>query len=537
MNAMKIPIEESSSSAMPRPARQVLVIDARPARIESLDKLGREIGFTPVYAESRGIDFDNIPTGQYPVIMAELGSETVPEMLPRLARIDRAATWLLFTDGDLESLKNLPGIGSSVVLLGRDLAAHDLGAILRSTLLEREASDENFRLKSLLFGLKKVNAEPDFNRRLDQIMSLAMELSGGNSGSLMLLDPVGQRLTIAAAKNLSFPKLASVAVPVGENICGYVAQSGYGLLINPQLKSHPFFGRFMHRDEIGSAMSVPLMTQNRLLGVLNLNRKREPFFSAKDLEMASLMAETVTLYIEDLFDQARTQKSFQDRERAHVVAELASALSHELRNPMTAMVGYAELMVDAVDRSKRQSHLKKVLVNSGRIHKLIDDLKLLYHGSQTAPTTFNINLVLEDCINFVAFQNPTNRISLETDLDPGLPPLTGEERDLMQVFVNLLNNAYQVIPDVGSILVKSRREGSDVVVTIRDNGPGVEPDNLPRIFSPFFTTRKKHGGTGMGLAIVKAIVDRCGGQISVESSPGKGATFITRLPLQTTIRN
>lgn len=468
---------------------------------------------------------------RYDVVVADTTSPSFPQLLDQPLLADRHVTWIFLTDGDTRVLKGKTPASPTVYLLQKPAAMVTLESLIRNSLATQAASEENLKLKSLLFGLKQVNAQRDLHARLERILDLVIEVTESVSGSIMLLDESETMLEVAAARGLKFPKLGSVSVPVGDRIAGYVARTGYGMIINPALKNHPFFGRYLSRTgEISSAMSLPLVARDRIIGVLNINRAPDHlFFNQKDLDIGSLMAETLTLYIEDLLAQIQNQKKFQERERSYLLTEIASSLSHELRNPLAAMVGYSELMAREADPTTRQDQFRKIQFNANRIQKLVLDLKKLNY-EEGVTTNFDLNLMLEDCISFVRFQNPTNTVTFESHFDQSLQPYRGEEKNLIQVFINLINNALEAMEGEGKITLTSRKVGRFVEVTVKDTGKGIAAGDLPKIFSAFYTTKKRRGGTGMGLAIVKAILHRGGAEITAESVPGQGSTFSVLLP-------
>jgi two-component system sensor histidine kinase HydH len=132
-------------------------------------------------------------------------------------------------------------------------------------------------------------------------------------------------------------------------------------------------------------------------------------------------------------------------------------------------------------------------------------------------------------LGLVAFEAADDGVGIETHLDPGLPRIPGDEGQLSQVFLNVIINALQAMPDGGSLVVTTRRDGDWAEVAIKDTGPGIAEAVLPHVFDPYFTTRPS--GVGLGLAIAHRIVQGHQGSLDVESHVGSGTTMIIRLPL------
>jgi signal transduction histidine kinase len=122
-------------------------------------------------------------------------------------------------------------------------------------------------------------------------------------------------------------------------------------------------------------------------------------------------------------------------------------------------------------------------------------------------------------------------VRLEREVAEGLPAVSVDRDQMLQVLLNLVRNATEAMPRGGTLRLSARREGAEVLVSVSDTGPGIPPQDLPRVFEPYFTT--KAGGTGLGLAIAERIVSEHGGRIEAASSPGQGATFTVRLPAVT----
>jgi signal transduction histidine kinase len=123
---------------------------------------------------------------------------------------------------------------------------------------------------------------------------------------------------------------------------------------------------------------------------------------------------------------------------------------------------------------------------------------------------------------------PPPGVELIREIEPGLPAVRADRDQILQVLLNLIRNAVEAMPAGGALRVTARREGDAVAVSVTDSGPGIAPEDLPRVFEPYFTT--KEGGTGLGLAIARRIAEEHGGRLDLESTPGRGATFTLRLP-------
>lgn len=220
--------------------------------------------------------------------------------------------------------------------------------------------------------------------------------------------------------------------------------------------------------------------------------------------------------------------------------DLVSTVSHELRTPLASLRGFAELMLTRVFSLTQQREFLTIIHNeSKRLAQLINDfldLQRTEAGRQEYHfKTIDVLAVAHETV--AIFQANSNRIAIHLLREPAPPPVRADADRLRQVLLNLLSNAVKFSPHGGEITIGTRREGAAVVVWIRDQGIGIAPDALPKLFTKFFRAdtkeTRKIGGTGLGLALVKRIITAHGGHVWVESEPGKGSTFFFTLPIET----
>ena len=227
---------------------------------------------------------------------------------------------------------------------------------------------------------------------------------------------------------------------------------------------------------------------------------------------------------------------------ARLKDEFLATLSHELRSPMSAILGWLHLMrtgklteeqhAKAIDTIERNAHLQNQLIND-----LLDVSRVVAGKLDLVREPGLIEEVIEASVTSVRLSAHAKEVQIETKLEP-VGPMHYDSSRLQQVFVNLLSNAVKFTPAGGRIEVRSRRDGDVCEIEFADSGEGIAPDLLPYLFERFRqadgSTTRKHGGLGLGLAIVRHIVELHGGSVSAESEgPGKGATFRVRLPVGT----
>ncbi|QRK10158.1 PAS domain S-box protein [Archangium violaceum] len=222
-------------------------------------------------------------------------------------------------------------------------------------------------------------------------------------------------------------------------------------------------------------------------------------------------------------------------EKLASMGQLAASVAHEINNPMTAVVMSAESLLQrammmgsagAADAEK----LRKILESGQRILRFTRDLTSYARPAKDKPERVQLNALLDRALGYCEHVVTQARVKVERDYGE-LPPLSAVPANLEQVFVNLITNACHAMQPGGQICLRTRREGREAVVWVKDTGSGIDPANLSRIFEPFFTTKMEGRGTGLGLSIVQRIVEKHGGQLRVESALGQGTTFTVRLPL------
>lgn len=239
-------------------------------------------------------------------------------------------------------------------------------------------------------------------------------------------------------------------------------------------------------------------------------------------------------------EKTRLHAQLVQADKLAALGQITTSILHELNNPLTSILAYTEWLRRSTQRrvddgapaQEELDHLGRITESAERIAQYAEEL--VRHARPAGDRMARVSLldVLEKALHFCEHELARHGVVLERRLEAATPFVRGVASQLVQIFVNLVTNAIHAASEGGrTLLVQARSDGQWGLVRISDTGRGIAPEHLDRIFEPFFTTKPEGQGTGLGLAIVQELVARHGGAISVESSPGHGASFVVRLPI------
>ena len=271
---------------------------------------------------------------------------------------------------------------------------------------------------------------------------------------------------------------------------------------------------------------LPLLRADGAVGQFSVNLSP---ISAEDGPVTSIV-----VVLTDITDSAMLQAKLVHAEKMAAVGQLVSGVAHEVNNPLTAILGFTDLLIENPDLPENaRRDLRVILQEAQRTKQIVQNL--LSFARQMPPQRHPVQLngILRRTVQLRAYDLHSHGIDVAERLDEALPEIIGDSHQLQQVFLNILNNAYDAVRESGRaarIEIMSARAGAWVEVSFRDNGIGIrEPE---RIFDPFFTTKEVGKGTGLGLSICYGIVREHGGEILCHNNPdSEGATFVVRLPV------
>ncbi len=288
---------------------------------------------------------------------------------------------------------------------------------------------------------------------------------------------------------------------------------------------------------------IVLWWKERILGGLLVGSRTRSELAGADLSLLvavgnqiAARVETTALYEatrQALETLRRTQEQLVQSEKMVALGQLISGVAHELNNPLTAILGYSELLETSPEApAQTGEYALKIAKQAQRTQKIVQNLLSFARQQRPERRSIRVNEVLEDTLALRDYDWKRCRISIHRDFDPGLPEIHGDRHQLQQVFLNILNNAFDELkttPEPRNIWVRTSREEDRVVIEMADSGPGVKEPM--RVFDPFYTTKPVGEGTGLGLSICYGILKEHGGEIAVRNLSEGGASFLVYLPV------
>jgi signal transduction histidine kinase len=242
----------------------------------------------------------------------------------------------------------------------------------------------------------------------------------------------------------------------------------------------------------------------------------------------------VIISVRDITVEKKLEQQIIQSERLAAMGQMIGGFAHELNNPLTTIVGVSDLLREGENSESRIKQLNMLHQQARRATEIVQNL--MYFSRPPAPgkTPVNLSELVTRTLHLHAYSLRKSNITVDFLPEEGLPQITGDPHQLMQVFLNLMLNAEQAIRDArdkGTLRIRLRKTDGHIQVVFEDDGPGIAPEILPNIFDPFYTTRRPGRGTGLGLSICKAVLKEHFGNIEATSAPGGGAVFTVSLPI------
>ncbi len=420
-------------------------------------------------------------------------------------------------------------VGFCIYAVEKEVHLHRLSRLLVDERLLSNTMAKRLEMNTALFNAgKALNSVLDLDDVLDAILANALDLLGTAGGSIMLLEDQSV-LRVVAVRGSGI--LRDARVRLGESIVGRVAQTREPLLMSDTVVAADVGGAIDPEFEHGGAMCVPLVNRGQLLGVLTVLAAPGSTFEPESLDVLSLFAEPVAAAIAKagLYEAERANVA-QLLESDRMKSQFVASVSHELRTPITSIRGAVAAFRRTDNAGQRDELIDVVDRQSGRLQAMVEEMLVAARMQESAnrPTMQQIDLCA--LIRLTALDSQVAGRPVELDL-PEACSVRSEPEALRRVLTNLIENAHKYGAE--PIRVAVQVADDQVVLSVIDRGPGVPPDQRERIFERFYRVDPNgtKPGMGLGLSIVRGLVESGGGTVWVEDAPGGGAAF--RVSLRT----
>ncbi len=397
------------------------------------------------------------------------------------------------------------------------------------------------RLERILEISRELTSTVALKPLLRKIVVMAAELTGSEKGSILLRDVRSGELRFCTASGAQSQELENVPVPVEGSIAGTVLRSGQPLIVQDARSDPRHYKGVGERigSETESLLAVPLQIKERCIGVLEaVNKQDGDGFSEEDVDTLMTLAAQAAVAIENArLVEALRQAYERLGELDKMKSDFIAIASHELRTPLSLILLYAAVLRDQL-QDAAGTQLDAVLRAAMRLQHIIEtmlNLRYLETGQiDLAPTRFDLRAEVQDACDDYAALAESGGLSLVANLPGEEVPVYADREKVRVVLDNLISNAVKFTPADGRVRISLCRRGEEVEVAVADTGVGIPPQDLERIFDRFYQVEdhmtRQRGGMGLGLSIVKGLVELHGGRVWAESVPGRGSRFVVVLP-------
>ncbi|MGZ9164901.1 MAG: sensor histidine kinase [Anaerolineales bacterium] len=366
----------------------------------------------------------------------------------------------------------------------------------------------------------------DLDTLLNDIVHASADITHAEAASILLYDDTARQLYFQVATNIDEPTMRGLIVPLDKSIAGWIVTNRKSVRIDDAHKDERHFSDV--EQTIGystkSLLGIPLITKNKVVGVLEVLNKKRGRFTDPDESMLTVLGAQAAVAIENarLFQQS----------------DLIAQFVHELRTPLASLSTATYLLLrPEMSREQRDQIVNNIHSETLRLNSLASsflDLARLESGRvQFRKTRFSVADLIYECTDVMASKAQETSVQIRVEV-PGDIPLMEADRDkIKQVLLNLLSNAIKYNRQNGSVIITGSFNETEEAITIQDTGLGIPEESIPHLFEKFYRVREHEGkasGTGLGLSISKQIIQGHNGRIEVKSKMGVGTSFTIHLP-------
>ena len=366
----------------------------------------------------------------------------------------------------------------------------------------------------------------DLDTLLDDIVNAAADITHAEAASILLYDDTARQLYFQVATNIDEPTMRGLVVPLEKSIAGWIVTNRKPVRIEDAHKDERFFSEV--EQSIGystkSLLGIPLITKNKVVGVLEVVNKKRGKFTDPDESMLTVLGAQAAVAIENarLFQQS----------------DLIQEFVHELRTPLASLSTATYLLLrPEMSREQRDQIVNNIHNETLRLNSLASsflDLARLESGRvQFRKVRFSAADLLYEVRDVMMSKAQETNIQIKVDVPNDMPLMEADRDKIKQVLLNLLSNALKYNRPNGSIIITGGYIESEISIVVQDTGVGIPEESIPHLFEKFYRVREHEGkatGTGLGLSICKQIIQGHNGRIEVKSKIGIGTSFGIHLP-------
>jgi K+-sensing histidine kinase KdpD len=395
---------------------------------------------------------------------------------------------------------------------------------------QRQANEVRFnKLQQLIEASKIINSTLDLDKLLGLILNSAARCIGVDRGTLYLVDDIKKEIW---SKVLQGTDMVEIRLPIGKGLSGYVAETGETIII-PDAYADSRFNpdndkRTGYRTR--NMLCMPMKNKDgKIIGVFQLINKIEGSFDNEDISFIDAFSAHASVAIEN----ANLAQEMVQNERLSAVGRMASVIIHDIKNPMGTLRVYAQVMKKKSGNEEANKLADEMIRQVDRFVNMTQEILDFTRGvSASNFENLEFSDVMNGVMSFIGKDLEKNKITLIQNAQfKGIVRL--DQDKILRVLYNIAGNARDAMPDGGSLTVTTTEQNGYVRIDFKDTGTGMPEEVKKRIFEPFMTFGKKHG-TGLGMAIVKKVIDDHKGKIEIESEMGKGTTISIYLPITKT---
>jgi PAS domain S-box-containing protein len=409
-----------------------------------------------------------------------------------------------------------------------------------------EATQQSLKEVNILYQISRgLAASLDADQLIRDMISLIQQSFGYYHVQVYLIDQETRHLVVRHGSGYSDNELVKKGyrIAAGEGIVGHVAETGECFMTN-NVDEVVFFKRNPLLTETKSEMAIPIKIDDQVIGILDIQQIPDHGrFAESDLQLMTAIADHLAVMLQKanlyrtlqtaLQQEKEIRSQLLQSERLALVGRLLASVSHELNNPLQAIHYGLFLLRDEANLSDQaRQDIEVIIAEAERMASLIERLRSAYRPVRLRDfQPISLNRLIEDVYALIITKMRHSEIAFNFVPEPELPDVSGLPDQLRQVMLNLFLNAIEVMQPGGCLTVETHGllQQNEVMLIVKDTGPGIDPEILPRVFDAFITS--KHSGTGLGLTITHDIIQQHHGHIEAENDPEAGAIFKIWLPM------